>query len=230
MVRIFLIVLCRNWTLITLIFFFFTVPLPELPISHTDYGGFQPSTTSFMKGSPSGTGSSLTELNAPSAMPSQRCDPNYYNWSTNTYNYNNYQYNNINNNPACLQSHPPYINTNPQMILPNLYSTVNQNQIHVHLHSSSGDKHNVDTPCFPGEIKISDIDGAISITTELQSSETGGLVQTCETNDEGKHGLYGAGNQEVWRPYWHFILPYTKNIPLYILWYNLFYALLIIYI
>ncbi|CAB3230865.1 unnamed protein product [Arctia plantaginis] len=177
------------------------VPLPELPLSHTDYGGYQPSTTSFMKGSPSGTGSSLTELNVPTAMPSQRCDPNYYNWSTNTYNYNNYQYNNINNNPACLQSHPPYINTNPQMILPNLYSTVNQNQIHVHLHSSSGDKHNLDAPCFPGEIKISDIDGGISITTELQSPETGGLVQTCETNDEVKHGLYGASNQEVWRPY-----------------------------
>ncbi|KAG6445088.1 runt-related transcription factor 3 [Manduca sexta] len=175
--------------------------LPELPLGHAEYGGFQSSTAGFVKGSPSGTSSSLTELNAPTAMPTQRYDPNYYNsWSTNTYNYNNYQYNNINNNPTCIQSHTPYINPNPQMILPNLYSTVNQNQIHVHLHSST-DKYNLEQ-CIPSEIKISDIDGGISITTELQSTgEASGLVQTCESNDEVKHGLYGAGSQEVWRPY-----------------------------
>ncbi|XP_075980509.1 uncharacterized protein LOC142979476 [Anticarsia gemmatalis] len=178
------------------------VPLSEIPLSHTDYSGFQPSTTGFVKGSPSGTGSSLTDLNSSTPMTPQRYDPNYYNWSSNTYNYNNYQYNNINNNPACLQSHAPYINPNPQMILPNLYSTVNQNQIHVHLHSSSSDKHNLEAQCFPGEIKISDIDGGISITTELQASgEASALGQSCETNDEVKHGLYGTGNQEVWRPY-----------------------------
>lgn len=176
--------------------------LPEIPLGHSEYSGFQPSTTGFVKGSPSGAGTALTELNSPPAMPTQRYDPNYYNsWPSNTYNYNNYQYNNINNNPTCLQSHAPYINPNPQMILPNLYSTVNQNQIHVHLHSS-GDKHNLDQ-CFPSEIKISDIDGGISITaTELQGSgEASGMGQSCEANDEVKHGLYGAGNQEVWRPY-----------------------------
>lgn len=87
------------------------------------------------------------------------------------------------------------------MILPNLYSTVNQNQIHVHVHSS-GDKYNLEQ-CIPSEIKISDIDGGgISITTELQGTgEPGGLVQTCDMNEEVKHGLYGAANQEVWRPY-----------------------------
>lgn len=173
--------------------------LPEIPQGHAEYGGFQPGTACF-KGSPSGTSASLTELNASTLMPTQRYDPNYYSWPTNTYNYNNYQYNNINNNPTSIQSHAPYINPNAQVILPNLYSTVNQNQIHVHLHSSA-DKYNLD-PCIPSEIKISDIDGAISITTELQGPGDGsGLVQTCDSNDEEKHGLYGAGSQEVWRPY-----------------------------
>ncbi|CAH2043901.1 unnamed protein product, partial [Iphiclides podalirius] len=180
--------------------------LPEMPLCHTDYGGFQTGSAGF-KGSPGTSGPALTDLNTPSltghttAMPTQaRCEPNYYNsWPTNTYNYNNYQYNNINNNPTCLQSHTPYINPNPQMILPNLYSTVNQNQIHVHLHSST-DKHI--EQYIPSEIKISDIDGGISITTELQGAGEGsGLVQTCEGGDDVKHGLYGAANQEVWRPY-----------------------------
>ncbi|CAG4956835.1 unnamed protein product [Parnassius apollo] len=181
--------------------------LPEMPLCHTDYGGFQTGTTSF-KGSQSGSAPALTDLNTTplaghtaTAMPTQtRCEPNYYNsWPANTYNYNNYQYNNINNNPTCLQSHTPYINPNPQMILPNLYSTVNQNQIHVHLHSSA-DK-NIEQ-YIPSEIKISDIDGGISITTELQGAgEASGLVQTCEATDDVKHGLYGASNQEVWRPY-----------------------------
>lgn len=165
------------------------------PIGHTDYGGFQPTTPGF-KGSPSSASASLTDLNS----TTQRYDPNYYNWPANSYNYsNNYQYNNINNNPACLQSHAPYINPNPQMILPNLYSTVNQNQIHVHLHSSA-DKHNLEQ--FPSEIKISDIDGGISITADLQSAaEASGMVQNCETNEDGKNGLYGPSSQEVWRPY-----------------------------
>ncbi|XP_045518509.1 runt-related transcription factor 3-like [Pieris brassicae] len=166
--------------------------LPEIPLSHTDYTGFQGG-NSYVKGSPSGTGGSLTDLNN---MSTQRYDPNYYNsWPSNSY---NYQYNNINNNPACIQSHTPYINPNSQMILPNLYSTVNQNQIHVHLHSST-DKYNLEQ-YIPSEIKISDIDGGISITTELPGSgEASGLVQTCE-NDDVKHQLYGT-NQEVWRPY-----------------------------
>ncbi|KAM3965691.1 runt-related transcription factor 3 [Aphomia sociella] len=170
-----------------------------LPDIHSEYGGYQSSTAGF-KGSPGGTGPAITDLNA-TTVPAQRYDSTYYNtWPTNTYNYNNYQYNNINNNTACLQSHTPYINPNPQMIMPNLYSTVNQNQIHVHLHSSI-DKHNLDQ-YIPSEIKISDIDGGISITTELQGSgDVGGLVQTCDTNEEVKHNLYGTGSQEVWRPY-----------------------------
>lgn len=177
--------------------FNFPVLPTEIPLGHADYGGFQTPSTGFVKGSPS---SGLTDLNAPAPAPapSQRYDPNYYNWPANTYNYNNYQYNNINNNPACLQSHTPYINPNPQMLLPNLYSTVNQNQIHVHLHSTA-DKHNLEQ-YIPSEIKISDIDGGISITTELQGGETSGLVQSCETGEEVKH-LYGPGTQEVWRPY-----------------------------
>lgn len=95
------------------------------------------------------------------------------------------------------------------MILPNLYSTVNQNQIHVHLHSS--DKHV--EQYIPSEIKISDIDGGISITTELQAGEASGLVPSCETGDDVKHGLY-AGSQEggVWRPYWQYAsLNYISN-------------------
>ncbi|XP_045774768.1 runt-related transcription factor 3-like [Maniola jurtina] len=170
--------------------------LPEIQLGHTDYSSFQSSSTGF-KGSPSAATGTLTDLN-PAAMPAQRYDPNYYNtWPTNSY---NYQYNNINNNPACLQSHTPYINPNTQMIVPNLYSTVNQNEIHVHLHSS--DKYNISEQYLPREIKISDIDGAISITTDLPGvNEASGLVQTCETVDDVKHGLYGAGNQEVWRPY-----------------------------
>ncbi|XP_026321384.1 protein lozenge-like isoform X4 [Hyposmocoma kahamanoa] len=171
--------------------------LPEIPLSHPEYSGFQSPTTPY-KSNSSTPSTALTELNA-SAVNAQRYDPTYYNtWSANTYNYNNYQYNNINNNPACIQSHTPYINPNPQMILPNLYSTVNQNQIHVHLHSS--DKHV--EQYIPSEIKISDIDGGISITTELQAGEASGLVPSCETGDDVKHGLY-AGSQEggVWRPY-----------------------------
>ncbi|XP_013180236.1 PREDICTED: protein lozenge-like isoform X1 [Papilio xuthus] len=181
--------------------------LPEMPLCHTDYGGFQTGSTSYK--SPSLPGPSIADLNQPpltnhtaAPMSTQpRCEPNYYNsWPTNTYNYNNYQYNNINNNPTCLQSHTPYISPSPQVMLPNLYSTVNQNQIHVHLHSST-DKHNIEQ-YMPSEIKISDIDGGISITTELQGAgETSGLVQTCEASDDVKHGLYGASNQEVWRPY-----------------------------
>ncbi|XP_049875757.1 protein lozenge-like [Pectinophora gossypiella] len=170
--------------------------LPDIPLGHSEYSGFQSSSAGY-KGSPTGASTALTDLNA--TAPAQRYDPNYYNsWPTNTYNYNNYQYNNINNNPACIQSHTPYINPNPQMILPNLYSTVNQNQIHVHLHSS--DKHL--EQYIPSEIKISDIDGGISITTELQP-ETSGLVQGCDQSDDVKHSMYAAANQEsgVWRPY-----------------------------
>ncbi|KAJ2945713.1 hypothetical protein O0L34_g555 [Tuta absoluta] len=167
------------------------------PLNHSGYSGFQPSTPTY-KGSPSGASTALTEL----STSDQRYDPNYYNtWSNNTYNYNNYQYNNINNNPACIQSHATYMNPNipnPQMILPNLYSTVNQNQIHVHLHSS--DKHL--EQYMPSEIKIDNIDGAISITTDLQGAvEASGMVQSCEQPDEAKHGLYGGNSQEVWRPY-----------------------------
>lgn len=162
-----------------------------LPLSHGDYN-YQPSTPGFAKSSP-GASTSLTDLS--SVATPQRYEPNYNSWPAN-YNYNNYQYNNINNNPACFQSHAPYINPNPQMILPNLYSTVNQNQIHVHLHSSA-DKHNLEQ--FAGDIKISDIDGGISITTELQGAESSGM-QPCDTTDEVKQ-LYGATNQEVWRPY-----------------------------
>ncbi|XP_059056505.1 protein lozenge-like [Achroia grisella] len=173
--------------------------IPDIPLGHSEYGGYQSNAASY-KGSPSGAGPALTDLNT-TAMPAQRYDPTYYNaWQTNNYNYNNYQYNNINNNTACLQSPAPYINPNPQMIMPNLYSTVNQNQIHVHLHSSI-DKHHLEQ-YIPSEIKISDIDGGISITAELQGSAEGaGLVQSCESNEEAKHGLYGSGSQEVWRPY-----------------------------
>lgn len=157
---------------------------------NTEYSGFQSTAPSFgVKGSPSGN-STIPDLNS-----AQRYDANYYNtWPTNTYNYNNYQYNNINNNPTCLQSHPSYINPNAQiqLIPPNLYSTVNQNQIHVHLHSTA-DKSNPEQ--YPNEIKISDIDGGISIIQG--AGENSGLV--CE-NSEEKH-LYGTGNQDVWRPY-----------------------------
>ncbi|XP_047992616.1 runt-related transcription factor 3-like isoform X1 [Leguminivora glycinivorella] len=171
--------------------------LQDLPLPHSDYSGFQSPSSGFVKGSPSGAGA-LTELNP---TTSQRYDPNYYNsWPTNNYNFNNYQYNNINNNPSCLQSHTPYINSNPQMLLPNLYSTVNQNQIHVHLHSA-GDKHNLEQYTIPTDIKISDIDGGISITAELQGGEASGLVPSCESNDEAKHGLYGGNQDQVWRPY-----------------------------
>lgn len=166
--------------------------LPEIPLN-TDYSSFQPTASTFgVKNSPT-TNTSIAELN-PAA---QRYDPNYYNtWPTNSYNYNNYQYNNMNNNPTCIQSHTPYINPNTQIQLfpPNLYSTVNQNQIHVHLHSSA-DKTNSEQ--FPNEIKISDVDGAISIIQG--SGEASGLV--CEASDDVKHGLYGAANQDVWRPY-----------------------------
>ena len=92
------------------------------------------------------------------------------------------------------------------MMLPNLtYSTVNQNQIHVHLHSSEKYLEQYRT----SEIKINDIDGGISITTDLAGGEPSGLVQACESTDDVKHGLYG-GNQEVWRPYWQF--PHQHSI------------------
>lgn len=58
----------------------------------------------------------------------------YYpnNWGTNPSYSNNYNYYNTPNNNQ--QSYP----TTPTMVLyPHLYSTVNQNQIHVHLHGNS---------------------------------------------------------------------------------------------
>ncbi|CAG9112098.1 hypothetical protein JYU34_001594 [Plutella xylostella] len=162
--------------------------LPEMPaLGHPDYSGYQPTPSYNLKSSPNNT--TLAELNP----PSQRYDNSYY-WPANTCNqYPQYP----NNNAACLQPHTPYMNPNPQLIVPHLYSTVNQNQIHVHLHSTA-DK---SLEQFPGEIKISDIDGAISITTDLQG-EASGMIASCEPTDEMKHGLYGAGSQDhVWRPY-----------------------------
>ncbi|GBP50626.1 hypothetical protein EVAR_28816_1 [Eumeta japonica] len=176
----------------------------DVPLGHSEYGGFQPSTPAFGVKSPSGSSTSLTDLNA--SVPAQRYDANYYNsWSANTYNYN-YQYNNINNNPACVQAHNPYINSStPQVLVPNVFSTVNQNQIHVHLRC---DKHDLEQ-YIPSEIKISDMDGGMEIgigvrnaplPTELQQGESSGIAPTCEASED-KHGLYGAASQDVWRPY-----------------------------
>lgn len=85
----------------------------------------------------------LTELE-PLLAPRYPTDPNTYpnNWSANGYStYNNYQYNNVvtNNNLACAQPQGGYLNPpGPTMVLyPHLYSTVNQNQIHFHLHGST---------------------------------------------------------------------------------------------
>ncbi|XP_041982333.1 protein lozenge-like isoform X2 [Aricia agestis] len=145
--------------------------LPDLPLGHADYG-YQAS---------SYKANTITDLNTP-----QRYDPNYYNWQSN---YSTYQYNNINNNPpACIQS-------TPYPILGSMYSTVNQNQIHVHVHSRD---YNADQ-YLPSEIKISDIDGGISITTEVPgTSEVSGLIQNCDPHEDVKHMNYSS--QEVWRP------------------------------
>lgn len=106
--------------------------------SHNDYSLF-----SLKSSSPDAMdcGSTITSLQP----PSHRYDPGYSgsggNWGGSctapaSHNYNNY-YNGTPQAPPS-QGYPPIPPPPPMMLPPFLYSTVNQNQIHLHLHHNEG--------------------------------------------------------------------------------------------
>lgn len=110
-------------------------------------------------------------------------------WGTNMNYSNNYYYNNSNNNQQYINSPAP-----PTMVLyPHLYSTVNQNQIHLHLHGSAD--------------KIDYINHDISLTSTRSSIEIGVLppaaveVHSTQGQIEDSDRTHAQADPNVWRPY-----------------------------
>lgn len=149
---------------------------------------------------------------------------NYSNsWSSNGYNtYNNFQYNNLpmnnNTNLNCAQQTPYISPPAPTMVLyPHLYSTVNQNQIHLHLHGST-DKLD---QYFSGESPLT-ISSATSVKGSIEIGLGGSAMQPLslggpesesgmvQSDNESAHHSRGAlmpvsnvntDPSSVWRPY-----------------------------
>lgn len=119
----------------------------------------------------------------------------YYpnNWGTNPNYPSNYYYSNSNNNQQ-------YLNTGtPTMVLyPHLYSTVNQNQIHLHLHGSSDkiDYLNHDA------LSLNTARGSIEIGMAASStSEDVHSAQAQIDDSDRTHAQAVTDPSSVWRPY-----------------------------
>lgn len=125
----------------------------------------------------------------------------YYpnNWSSNSGYSNNYNYYNSTPN-----NQNQYLNTGgtTMVLYPHLYSTVNQNQIHLHLHGSP-DKidhyfnhenlSNVLTPVRNSDNEIAIPSSSTVHESQDQKHEIGGM----------SHEQSPTTDPSVWRPYWH---------------------------
>lgn len=116
-------------------------------------------------------------------------------WGTNMNYTNNYYYNNTTNNNQqySINSTAP---TTTMVLYPHLYSTVNQNQIHLHLHGSTTDKidyinHDISLSSTRNSIEI----GVVPPTTAVEVHAQGQI----EDNDR-THPVQQDPNN-VWRPY-----------------------------
>uniref|UniRef100_T1GA71 Uncharacterized protein n=1 Tax=Megaselia scalaris TaxID=36166 RepID=T1GA71_MEGSC len=121
--------------------------------------------------------------------------PAYNNWSNG---YNNYQYGSC----APQSQYPPH--HTPVVLYPQLYSTVNQNQIHLHLHGADkieqylGQENALTISSVPGrtgiEIGIGTSDHEVGILSANDSSIHREETSTTGDDDTGN-------DQSVWRPY-----------------------------
>lgn len=133
----------------------------------------------------------------------------YNNWPNS---YNNYQYGSCPPPPPPAPTQPQYPHTphtGPTMVLyPHVYSTVNQNQIHLHLHGSDKIEQylNVESGLTISsgrssgvEIGIGTTDNSNVIMGEEESDQHQTTEMTDRTNPEEEHEV-GDPNT-VWRPY-----------------------------
>lgn len=130
-------------------------------------------------------------------------DNNTYNpnnWPASPAAYNNNYYNHSYNQQQYL-NHPP-----PSMVVyPTLYSTVNQSQIHFHLHAPSDklDPYKSE-PYIKGEQYLTD---SASLTNP-QRVETGQNSEVVHAHvdslrlDESERTAQSQNDPSVWRPYW----------------------------
>lgn len=129
-----------------------------------------------------------------SASPRYPDNNTYYpnNWGSNPTYSNNYNYYNTPNN-----NQQSYLNTGtPTMVLyPHLYSTVNQNQIHVHLHSNNEDPLTLMPPRGAMEIGPPPADNA------QMPSQVNTQAHTQAQIEESERGQGQADPASVWRPY-----------------------------
>ncbi|KAL0275111.1 UNVERIFIED_CONTAM: hypothetical protein PYX00_003073 [Menopon gallinae] len=120
---------------------------------------------------------------------------------------NNYQsYPNYYNSTTSSTPQTPYLNPPPSVVLyPHLYSTVNQNQIHLHLH---GEK-TADSAQYGGEDLATTIvanSNNFTISSGTRSSIEIGIVHNNQSGllheeDRYTHNDRHGGDPSVWRPY-----------------------------
>lgn len=121
---------------------------------------------------------------------------------------NNYQsYPNYYNSPSNTSPQTPYLNPTPSVVLyPHLYSTVNQNQIHLHLH---GEKAAESLQCSGEELAATIVANSnnLTISSGTRSSIEIGIVHNSQggmMNEEERYTHADRqGDQSVWRPYWY---------------------------
>lgn len=113
----------------------------------------------------------------------------YYpnNWNTTTPYYNNFYYSSTNNNQQ-------YPGMPPVVLHPHLYSTVNQNQIHLHLHGST---EKLETLSLPPS--CAEIGGTQPASADVaQSMQEDGPIEECDRAAQAQNVTDPAS---VWRPY-----------------------------
>lgn len=151
-------------------------------------------------GSPNNTGYASKTSETDTLNPSYT---SYNNWSNG---YNNYQYG------SCGPTQPQYPHAPhgaaTMVLYPHVYSTVNQNQIHLHLHGT--DKIEQYLSSTENGLTISSARGGIEIgigTTDNPNVIMDGETDHHQPNDMGDVSQRDVGDQEVgdpssvWRPY-----------------------------
>lgn len=114
--------------------------------------------------------------------------PNNWTNATTPY-YNNFYYSPTNNNQQ-------YAGMPPMVLHPHLYSTVNQNQIHLHLHGSTEKLEALTLPPSCAEIGTTQAQPA-DVAQSMQ--EEAAQIEDCERAVQAQNVSDPAS---VWRPYW----------------------------
>ncbi|KAK6630449.1 hypothetical protein RUM43_014794 [Polyplax serrata] len=143
-----------------------------------------------------------TQLRYDGGYPSGSCQSSYHaGWNA-----NNYQsYPNYYNSSSGTASQTPYLNPTPSVVLyPHLYSTVNQNQIHLHLH---GEKAAESLQCSGEELAATIVANTnnVTISSGTRNSIEIGIVHNNQGSLLSEEDRYThsdrQGDQSVWRPY-----------------------------